>query len=93
MDRTTSSEEKNIEMLSGVKYKKIDDAGLHIEKNQEEMVLDVDNVIICAGQESSKDYKELKSKKKIHVIGGACKASELDALYATEQGMKLALKI
>ena len=41
-------------MMGGVNYKKVDDNGLHIEINGNMKILPVDNVIICAGQDSCK---------------------------------------
>ncbi|WP_313177469.1 NADPH-dependent 2,4-dienoyl-CoA reductase, partial [Massilia sp.] len=41
-----------VTMLAGVQYDRIDDAGLHITVGGEQKLLEVDNVVICAGQES-----------------------------------------
>ena len=83
---------KNVKMINGVDYKKIDDIGLHYIKNDKETILDVDNVIICAGQLSNNTlYEKLKSKEiKIHLIGGAFKAAEIDAKEAINQAVRLA---
>ncbi|MDE9539075.1 NADPH-dependent 2,4-dienoyl-CoA reductase [Xenorhabdus bovienii] len=82
-------------MLNSVQYLKIDDQGLHISRNGEQQCLEVDNVIICAGQEPLKDlYQPLQTMgKNVHVIGGADVAVELDARRAIDQGARLALKI
>ncbi|MDE9428969.1 NADPH-dependent 2,4-dienoyl-CoA reductase [Xenorhabdus bovienii] len=82
-------------MLNSVQYLKIDDQGLHISRNGEQQCLEVDNVIICAGQEPLKDlYQPLQTMgKNVHVIGGADVAVELDARRAIDQGTRLALKI
>ena len=55
-------------------------------------LLEVDNVIICAGQVSNnKMYEPLKSKGvSVHLIGGADLATELDAKRAIDQGSRLA---
>ena len=84
-----------VEMLSGVKYLRIDDQGLHITQNGDSRVLDVDHVILCAGQDSNRALAdELESSGMlVHVIGGADKAVELDAERAIRQGMELATKI
>lgn len=82
-----------VKMLSGISYDKIDDIGLHYTKSDEKHVLEVDNVIICAGQESyNKLAKELNEKNvaNVHVIGGAFLALELDAKFAINQGSRLA---
>jgi 2,4-dienoyl-CoA reductase (NADPH2) len=85
-----------VEMLSGVRYDKIDNKGLHITLNDKPKILYVDHVIICAGQLSEKHlYNDLSTQKKIpvHLIGGAFEAKELDAKRAIEQGVTLGLKI
>ncbi|WP_211443205.1 NADPH-dependent 2,4-dienoyl-CoA reductase [Collimonas humicola] len=41
-----------VEMLGGVEYQRIDDRGLHISVGGVSRLLEVDNVVICAGQES-----------------------------------------
>ncbi|MCG8392873.1 MAG: FAD-dependent oxidoreductase, partial [Pseudomonadales bacterium] len=80
---------RNVEMLPGCSYEKIDDAGLHIKVGEESRVLDVDNVIICAGQESLRElYQE--ERKNYHLIGGADLAAELDAKRAIKQGAEVA---
>ena len=91
-----SLKDAKVEMLGGVEYKKIDDQGLHIIYNGESKILDVDNVIICAGQTSNDTlYKELKNKLEIpvHLIGGAKLAQEIDAKRAIEEGVRLAHSI
>jgi len=84
-----------VEMLSGVRYDKVDDQGLHITQQGAARILDVDHVIICAGQNSNRALAdELKSSGiLLHVIGGADKARELDAERAIRQGMQLAAEI
>ncbi|MFP5382626.1 MAG: FAD-dependent oxidoreductase [Gammaproteobacteria bacterium] len=84
-----------VQMMAGVEYLKIDDAGLHIRVGGQEKVLAVDNVIICAGQESVRDLAPVDAKGKVvdrryHVIGGADLAAELDAKRAIRQGAELA---
>ncbi|MDM7860310.1 NADPH-dependent 2,4-dienoyl-CoA reductase [Alteromonas sp. ASW11-36] len=80
---------KGVHMLAGVSYQKIDDAGLHIIINDEPQVLDVDNVIICAGQEPLRELVDGLAKPH-HLIGGADEAAELDAKRAIDQGTRLA---
>ncbi len=90
---------KQVEMIGGVNYNKIDDDGLHITINeQESRVLDVDHIVICAGQESQRSlYDDLKANAgdrfNIHLIGGADLAAELDAKRAIKQGSILAAGI
>jgi 2,4-dienoyl-CoA reductase (NADPH2) len=82
-------------MLNGVRYDKIDDHGLHVTRKEESFILDVDTVIICAGQEPCRDmYDQLQTGgRKIHLIGGAERAVELDAKRAIDQGCRLAARL
>jgi 2,4-dienoyl-CoA reductase (NADPH2) len=80
---------KGVSMLAGVEYLKIDDAGLHIKVNDNVQVLDVDNVIVCAGQEPLRELVDGLTKPH-HLIGGADVATELDAKRAIGQGTRLA---
>lgn len=86
---------RGVEMLPGVTYHRIDDAGLHITVDGEERTLDVDNVVICTGQESLREpYDELLARGvKAHLIGGADVAAELDAKRAIDQGTRLAASL
>jgi len=83
---------KGVKMIPGVQYHKIDDDGLHITVGEEQQVLDVDNVIICAGQEPQRALVEGLTLP-YHLIGGADEALELDAKRAIEQGTKVAMAI
>ena len=87
-----SLKHKQVEMLSGVTYDRVDDEGLHITVNNKSRVLVVDSVIICAGQVENRSlYEPLKaSGKPVHLIGGAYKALELDARHAIDQACRLA---
>jgi 2,4-dienoyl-CoA reductase (NADPH2) len=89
---------KGVEQLSGVNYERIDDDGLHISFGpdcSDPRVLEVDNVVICAGQDSVRDLEEGLRRNGIepHVIGGAAVAAELDAKRAIRQGTELAAKL
>ena len=89
---------KGVEQLGGVNYERIDDAGLHItfgEKHERPRVVEVDNVVICAGQESVRDLLDELGASGVptHVIGGADYAAELDAKRAIDQGTRLAAKL
>ena len=79
---------KGVKMLAGVGYQKIDDKGLHILVNGEEQILEVDNIIVCAGQEPHRDLVDGLDKP-YHLIGGADIATELDAKRAIKQGTEL----
>lgn len=86
---------RQVQMMAGVSYQKIDDQGLHISIDQQPQLLAVDHIIVCAGQESLRDlYEQLQDDGlRLHVIGGAQQAGELDAKYAIRQGAELAAKI
>lgn len=88
----TGLKHRAVKMISGVSYEKIDDQGLHILVDGQVTVLDVDNVLICAGQEPfTAMYQQLKAEgKNVHLIGGAKEAGELDAKRAIRQGADLA---
>ncbi len=91
-----------VTMLAGVEYNKIDDAGLHITVNGETRILDVDNIILCAGQDSlaelmpeskpgtTSSSSSSSSSPRFHRIGGAKLAAELDAKRAIREGAELA---
>ena len=83
---------KKVNMLAGVSYERIDDAGLHIRIGEKSEVLPVDTVVLCAGQESNRsDFDAaVAAGIKAHVIGGASVAAELDAKRAIAQGTRLA---
>ena len=84
-----------VQMLAGVEYLKIDDAGLHIRSGSEERVLPVDTIVICAGQEPRRELQAGLAAACIPatLIGGADVASELDAERAIAQGTKVALAL
>ncbi len=81
-----------VKMLSDLTYEKIDDFGLHIIHKGKKETLAVDHIIVCAGQQSENSlYQRLNDiGQPVHIIGGAKKASELDAETAIREGMVLA---
>ncbi len=83
---------KSVKMLGGVNYLGLDDAGLHIEVDGSEQVLEVDHVVSCAGQEPRRELHAalLARGVQAHLIGGAKLASELDAKRAIDEGSRLA---
>ena len=91
----TGLKHRGVKMIAGASYEKIDDQGLHIVVNDKPALLEVDHVIICAGQESyTAMFDELKAAgKNVHLIGGAKEAGELDAKRAIRQGAELAAVI
>jgi len=91
----TTLKHKGVHMMNLVNYVKIDDQGLHIEVNGEPKLLEVDNIIVCAGQEPRRDLQDalVEAGVSVHLIGGADKAAELDAKRAIKQGTELAATI
>lgn len=85
----------NVKMKTGVSYDKFDDAGLHIRVGETAEVLAVDNVVLCAGQESNRTLvDEMKATGlPVHLIGGVDVAAELDAKRAIRQGAELAMRL
>lgn len=83
---------KGVVMLNGVSYKQITDQGLEIERNGKAELLEVDHVIICAGQEPLRALQQplIDAGVNLHLIGGADVAAELDAKRAIRQGAELA---
>ena len=90
-----SLKQRGVNTLTGCEYLKIDDAGLHIRRDGADQVLDVDTIVVCAGQESVRDLlAPLEcAGVALHIIGGAEEASELDAKRAIEQGTRLAASL
>ncbi|PVY75759.1 2,4-dienoyl-CoA reductase (NADPH2) [Tamilnaduibacter salinus] len=96
-----SLKHRDVEMMRGVTYERIDDDGLHITltvkdgKNPEKRVLDVDNVVVCAGQVSFRDLHDQLTERGIRsrLIGGADVAEELDAKRAIRQGTEVAAEL
>ncbi|HEU4844028.1 MAG TPA: NADPH-dependent 2,4-dienoyl-CoA reductase [Burkholderiaceae bacterium] len=84
-------------MIAGVQYDRIDDHGLHITVGGEQRLLAVDNVVVCAGQDSLTELmpseQEAKSGPRFHKIGGAALAAELDAKRAIKEGAELAVRL
>ncbi len=91
----TQLKNRDVQTLSGCKYLRIDDRGLHLEVNGQPRVLDVDNVVICAGQVPSRELlAPLEAAGvKLALIGGADEAAELDARRAIDQATRLAAKV
>jgi 2,4-dienoyl-CoA reductase (NADPH2) len=86
---------KGVDMLSGAQYLRIDDEGLWVELQGQQRCLDVDNVVICAGQEPQRALQQglIDRGCSVHLIGGADVAAELDAKRAIRQGAELAARI
>ena len=88
-------QKNGVQMLAGVTYDEINDEGIVISIDGKQQTLQVDHVIICAGQESERTlYKQLQAQNvNAHLIGGANVAAELDAKRAIRQAAELAAKI
>ena len=88
----------NVQMIGGVNYERIGDEGLLIsygEKRENPTWLDVDNIVMCAGQVPKRDLQDPLQAAGIstHLIGGADIATELDAKRAIDQGSRLAARL
>jgi 2,4-dienoyl-CoA reductase (NADPH2) len=91
-----------VKMLDGVSYREISARGLKIAREGVEQWLEVDTIVVCAGQESLRDLHpqtaaDAKVRKadqgngpRYHVIGGAKVATELDAKRAIREGAEVA---
>jgi 2,4-dienoyl-CoA reductase (NADPH2) len=87
-------------MMAGVQYDRIDDQGLHITVGGEQKLIEVDNVVICAGQDSLTELMPAEGESggpasgpAFHKIGGAALAAELDAKRAIKEGAELAVRL
>jgi 2,4-dienoyl-CoA reductase (NADPH2) len=86
---------KQVTMLGNVSYRSFDAQGLHIAVDGVPQTLPVDHVVVCAGQEPNRRLADelIAAGLKVHVIGGADVAVELDAKRAIAQGTRLASQI
>jgi 2,4-dienoyl-CoA reductase (NADPH2) len=89
---------KQVEILAGVSYEGIDDRGLAIAlgpDRRERRLLEVDHVVLCTGQEPLRDLEAplRAAGVKVHLVGGADQALELDAKRAIAQASRLAAAI
>ncbi|WP_089139055.1 NADPH-dependent 2,4-dienoyl-CoA reductase [Vibrio rumoiensis] len=88
-------QKRGVNLMGGVAYQKVSEQGLHITLNEKETLLDADNIIVCAGQVSVRPFEDKwqSLNGKLHVIGGADVAGELDAVRAIRQGTKVAMSL
>jgi len=89
---------KQVEMLSGVNYDGIDERGLHIsfgDKRKDPTLIEADTIVLCTGQEPLRELEAplAAAGVRLHRIGGADVASELDAKRAIDQGSRLAARL
>jgi 2,4-dienoyl-CoA reductase (NADPH2) len=91
----TGLKARGVGMSSSVEYQRIDDDGLHVTIDGVPQTLAVDNVVVCAGQEPLRELADqlLAAGRKVHVIGGAALAAELDAKRAIHEGTTLAASL
>ncbi|WP_297364846.1 crotonase/enoyl-CoA hydratase family protein [Thauera sp.] len=91
----TALKNRGVRMIAGATYRRIDDAGLHVTIAGKDEVMAVDNVILCTGQEPQRELQAalVEAGMRVHLIGGADVASELDAKRAIKQGIELAATI
>ncbi len=87
----TKLKNRGIQMLANVRYQHIDDEGLHILNGDQPQRLAVDHIVVCAGQEPERSLLNALQKRhqSVHLIGGADRATELDAKRAIDQGSRL----
>ncbi len=87
--------DRQVQMIGGVSYQRVSDAGLHIEVRGEPRVLEVDHVVICAGQEPLRELRDdlEDGGMNVYLVGGADVASELDAKRAINQASRLAAEL
>ncbi|WP_071674214.1 NADPH-dependent 2,4-dienoyl-CoA reductase [Nioella nitratireducens] len=86
---------KDVEMIGGVTYERIDDKGLHVsfgEARENPTLIEADTIVLCAGQVPNRSLGDAleAAGMSVHVIGGADVAAELDAKRAINQGVRLA---
>ena len=86
---------RGVGMMNGVEYVKIDDHGLHVLQGGQPELLEVDTIIICAGQDPLRElYDDLLAENiSAELIGGAYEAMELDAKAAINQASYMAAAI
>jgi 2,4-dienoyl-CoA reductase (NADPH2) len=94
----TALQRRGVEMLGGVNYEGIDDRGIAVsfgERRERARRIEVDTVVLCAGQEPLRDLEAplRAAGLRVHRIGGADVAAELDAKRAIEQGTRLAAEL
>jgi 2,4-dienoyl-CoA reductase (NADPH2) len=88
----SSLAKRDVKIVAGVTYERIDDRGLHILVEGVPRIIEADTIVVCAGQISNRGLFDelLAAGMEVHVIGGAKEASELDAMRAVEEGVRIA---
>ncbi|MCZ8015489.1 MAG: NADPH-dependent 2,4-dienoyl-CoA reductase [Limnobacter sp.] len=90
-----SLKSRRVHFMQGVEYLKIDDRGLHVMSANGPEILDVDNIIVCAGQDPLRELVEPIEALgvPVHLVGGSSVAAELDAKRAINQATRLAVTL
>jgi 2,4-dienoyl-CoA reductase (NADPH2) len=88
----SSLAKRSVKIMTGVTYQCIDDDGVHVLVDGAPRVIEVDTIVICAGQESNRSLFDVlqASGVETHLIGGAKEAAELDAMRAVDEGVRVA---
>jgi 2,4-dienoyl-CoA reductase (NADPH2) len=83
---------RKVAQVSGVTYRGIDGDGLHVTVGAEDRTIPADTIVICAGQDPARALYDalVQQGKTPHLIGGAKRAAELDAMRAIDDGVRLA---
>ena len=86
---------KSVRMIGGVEYVAVDDEGFHLRVDGQPQLLPVDHIVVCAGQEPRRDLLAplQAAGHRVHLIGGADVAAELDAKRAIAQACRLAAEL
>jgi 2,4-dienoyl-CoA reductase (NADPH2) len=89
---------KGVEMLHSVNYEAISAEGLWVsygEKRADTQLIAADTIVLCAGQEPLRELEAplRAAGARVHLIGGALEAGELDAKRAILQGTRLAASL
>ena len=89
---------KNVEMVGGVNYERITPEGLWVsygEGREDLQLIEADTIVLCAGQEPVRELQAPleAAGRRVHLIGGALEAGELDAKRAIRQGVELAARL
>lgn len=90
-----SLKSRRVHFMQGVEYLKIDDRGLHVMGAHGPQILEVDNIIVCAGQDPLRELVEPIEALgvPVHLVGGSSVAAELDAKRAIDQATRLAVTL
>jgi 2,4-dienoyl-CoA reductase (NADPH2) len=86
---------RGVDMIPGVEYRRVDDHGLHIRVAGDDRLLDVDHIVVCAGQQPRRELHAglVTAGVTTHLVGGADVAAELDAKRAIDQATRLAVAL